>query len=183
MMDHRGGEKLLETPSISSDWLDAEDTKCREDRLSRLDWLVRHTPDEEFFTFPGGFLAKSHFEEMRYCYVYGQFLATTILGVAYLEITIAALFFEAGRNDLARASITELFKEAHKRGLITEREYEHLNGIRKTRNAYAHFRKPGHKESVEHRAIEDERAFYGIMEEDATIVVKAVLRMVGQNAI
>ena len=99
---------------------------------------------------------------MRYCYVYGQFLATTILGVAYLEITIAALFFEAGRNDLARASITELFKEAHKRGLITDREYEHLNGIRKTRNAYAHFRKPGHKESVEHRAIEDERAFYGI---------------------
>ena len=36
---------------------------------------------------------------------------------------------------------------------------------------------------MERRAIEDERAFYGIVEEDATIVVKAVLRMVGKNAI
>ena len=174
---------MLETRSSSSDWLDAEDTQCREDRLSRLDWLVSHTPDGECPAFPGGFLAKSNFEEMRYCYVYGQFLATTILGVAYLEITLAALFFEAGRSDLARASITELFKEARKHSLITDREYEHLNGIRKRRNAYAHFRQPGHKESVEHRAIEDERAFYGIVEEDATIVMKAVLRMVDKIAI
>ena len=85
----QGGEKLLETPSICSDWLDAEDTQCHEDRLSRLDWLVRHTLDGKFRIFPGGFLAKSHFDEMRYCYIYGQFLATTIFGVAYLEITLA----------------------------------------------------------------------------------------------
>ena len=179
----QGGEKLLETPSICSDWLDAEDAQCHEDRLSRLDWLVKHTPDGKFRVFPGGFLAKSHFDEMRYCYIYGQFLATTILGVAFLEITLAALFFQAGHNDLERASITDLFKEAHKHHLITDREYEHLNGIRKTRNAYAHFRKHGHKESVERRAIEDERAFYGIVEEDATIVMKAVLRMVEKIAI
>ena len=36
---------------------------------------------------------------------------------------------------------------------------------------------------MEHRAIEDERAFYGIVEEDATIVMKAVLRMVEKIAI
>ena len=174
---------MHEPTSTSSDWLDSEDTRCREYRLSRLDWLVSNTPDGEFWTFPGGFLAKSHFEEMRYCYVYGQFLATTILGVAYMEITLAALFNEAGRNNLARARITELFEEAHKHGLITDREHKHLNCIRRTRNAYAHFRKPGHKESVERRAIEDDRAFYSIAEEDATIVMEAALRMVGKNAI
>ena len=167
----------------SSIWLDYEDAQCREDRLSRLDWLVSHTPRGEFWTFPGGVVAKSQFEEMRYCFVYGQFLASTILAVSYIEVTLAALFFEAGRDDLVEASVSKLIEEAHKKGLITDLERKRLHAIRETRNAYVHLRKPGHRESVERRAIRSDSTFNETMEEDARIVLQAALRMVAKNSI
>ena len=123
-------------------------------------------------------MAKRQFEEMRYCFVYGQFLVSTILAVSYIEVTLAALFFEAGRNDLVEASLSKLIKEAHKKGLVTDLERKRLHAIRDTRNAYVHVRKHGQKESVERRAIRDDSTFNETVEEDARIVLQAALRMV-----
>ena len=75
------------------EWLTREDSACREDRLARLDWLVRKMPDVDYLTFPGGLISKHLFEEARYCFVYGQFLAVIVLGLSYIEHTLAALFY------------------------------------------------------------------------------------------
>ena len=174
---------MSEKASTTSNWLDNEDVRCREDRLLRLNWLIDNSPEAAYWTFPGGLLAKSLFEEMRYCFVYGQFLATTILGLAYIERTLAALFYATGRNDLKRAGISKLLKEAHTHGLIVTSEYQHLDNLRRTRNIYAHFRRPGHKESVEFRAVTEHKSFYSVIEEDATVVVTAALRMVEKDAV
>ena len=98
--------------SISEDWLDREDALCQEDRLARLDWLAARIPNAEYLVFPGAPMSKYLFEEARYCFVYGQFLATVVLGLSYIEHNLAALFYGSGRNDLERASISALLKEA-----------------------------------------------------------------------
>ena len=110
--------------SIGAKWLSNEDARCFEDRLSRIEWLVDNSPAGENWTFPGGLLAKSLFEEARYCFVYAQtFLATILLGLAYIERTLAALSYEAGRNDLERAPLSVLLEEAHAEGLIGSSEF------------------------------------------------------------
>ena len=129
---------MAEERASTAEWLSDEDLACFEGLLSRLDWLAERAPPGEFWTFPGGLLAKSVFEESRYCFVYGQFIATTLLGLAYVERTLAALFYGAGRNDLERASFARLLKEARKARLISEAEFEDLERIRESRNSYAH---------------------------------------------
>ena len=166
-----------------STWLSDEDTACFEDRLSRLQWLAENSPKGEVWTFPGGLVAKSLFEETRYSFVYGQFLAANLTGLAYIERTLSALFYQAGRNDLERAGLAKLLKEGHASNLVTVSELEDLERIRKKRNLYAHFRKPGHKDGIERRSLNADEAPYDIIERDAIDVVKSVLRMVDKGSL
>ena len=169
--------------STAMAWLIEEDRRCLADRVARLEWLAENSPATEIWMFPGGIMAKSSFEEMRYCFAYGQFLATTLLGMAYIEHTLAALFFASGRNDLERASLSRLLSQARNQGLISNSEFETLERLRTTRNSYAHFRRPLHQETPEFRAIQDEEMPYRLFEQDAGVVVLATLRMVSMNTI
>ena len=167
----------------SRQWLSDEDSKCFHDRLSRLDWLVANTALPEYWTFPGGLLAKYLFEEARYCFVYAQYLGTVFSGLAYIERTLAALFYAAGRDDLEQEGLSRLLKEAHDAGVIGGAEYRELERIRKIRNSYAHFRGPSCKEDVSTRALSEDEMPYDLIEKDATAVISAALRMVDRNAI
>ena len=166
-----------------SKWLSEEDSLCFDDRHSRLSWLAEKSPPADYWLFPGGFMAKSLFEEARYCFVYGQFLATTLLGLAYIERTLSALFYAEGRNDLKRASFSKLLNEAHTHGLIGCTEFGDLERIRRKRNSYAHFRKPGDKEGIEFRSLATDEAPYPVIQRDATEVIVSVLNLVAKASI
>ena len=168
-----------------ANWLRSEDAKCYEGRLSRLKFLAEQTPTGGYWAFDG-LTGKYLFEEARYCFVYGQFLATILLGIAYLETTLAASFYASGRNDLQRASFSRLLDEALSEGLISVDEHQEMNRVRNERNAYGHYRRPLHEESIESRAFKGE-AFerdelpYDIIEGDATAVMRLLLRIVGKG--
>ena len=164
-------------------WLCHEDTVNLEDRTARLDWLAEMMPKAEYLTFPGGLMVKYLFEECRYCFVYGQFLAVIVLGLAFLDKTLASWFFAAGRNDLERASIARLLPEARNAGWLTEGEHERLERIRLTRNPVAHFRRPLAEDSIEIRALDREDHPYSVVEQDARDVIEAVMRMLSRNAV
>ncbi len=163
------------------EWLTREDIVCHPDRLARLKWLSDIAPKAEYWTFPGGLLAKYLIEEARYCFVYGQFLATTVLGIAYIERTVAALFFATGRNDLERAGLTQLLKEALNYGWVDQREYANLQHARQIRNPITHFRKPGDAETIEYRSVIGDELPYSVIEEDARHVIETALRFLEKN--
>jgi regulator of extracellular matrix RemA (YlzA/DUF370 family) len=167
----------------SQEWLLHEDKVCFDDRVARLDWTVDHLSQAEFLTFPGGLISKYQFEEARYCFVYGQFLATIVLGMAFLERTLAAWFFAAGHNDMERASISRLLREARNRGWLTEDEYSRFERIRLIRNPATHFRSPLSDETIEYRALEAADHPYALIEEDARFVLQAVMDILGRNAV
>ena len=172
-------------------WVSREDETCQADRVERLQWLATELPHTEYLTFPGGLMAKFLFEEARYCFVYGQYLAVIMrqylavimLGMAFIERTLAAEFYAVGRNDLERSSISELLREARSAGWLSEVEYKAFDRARRIRNPVTHFRHPGHRENIEHRMVEGNEYPYTVIEQDARTIAAAVMHMVGRNAV
>jgi len=171
------------TPLSESEvWLKKEDSTCFPDRLERLNWLASKLPIAEYWIFPGGLISKYSFEEARYSFVYGQYLATVVLGLSYIERTLAALFYGAGRDELERASLAVLLQEARNLGWLDEKEFDNLQRAREIRNPITHFRRPGHVETVEYRAAAQEELPYNILEEDARHVMEAALAVLTKRS-
>lgn len=168
-------------PNDAEKWLDREDGACREGRIQRLTWLASLMPPGENLLFPGGWVAKHLFEEARYCFAYGQFMAATVLGMAYTERTLAALLFAAGRSDLELANISVLLREAVALRWLDEAEFRYLDRARRLRNPLAHFRGFGQEDTVEYRSVTQGQTPYSILEEDARHVMQAVFRLLGKN--
>lgn len=164
-------------------WLEQEDGTCREDRLARLNWLAGLMTGGEYLTFPGGWMAKHLFEETRYCFVYGQFLAAIVLGMAYVEHTLAALLYGAGRSDLERANISVLLREAVKLAWLSPAEFTNLDHARALRNPVAHFRQPLGGDTVEYRSVTLNEPPYSILEEDARHVMQVVFRLLARQTV
>jgi hypothetical protein len=141
-------------------------------------------PKVNYLRFPGGLLFKYHFEEMRYCFVYGQFLAVVILGLAYIEHTLAANFYAAGHDEMERANITTLLRRALDSRWINEDEFDHLDRAREIRNALTHFRRPLHEEGVEYRSFIVQKEFpYTVIDADARHVIQVAFRILSANTI
>lgn len=164
-------------------WITREDEICHADRVERLQWLASEMPRAKYLTFPGGLMAKLLFEETRYCFACGQYLAVIVLGLAFIEKTIAAEFYAAGWDDLERSSLSNLLREAQNARWLSEEEYEAFDHARRIRNPVIHFRHPGHNENIGHRMVDENEYPYTIIEQDARIIVAAVMHMVGRNAV
>lgn len=169
--------------SEAEHWLSREDDICRADRVERLRWLATELPQGEYLRFPGGLMAKFLFEETRYCFAYGQFLAVIVLGMAFVERALAAEFYASGREDLERSSISELLREARNAGWLSEAEHNAFDRARKIRNPVTHFRHPGHRENIEYRMVEENEYPYTVVEQDARTIAAAVMHMVARHAV
>ncbi len=165
------------------EWLSHEDATCREGRVARLEWLATVLPRGEYLTFPGGLMSKFLFEEMRYCFAYGQYLATIVLGLAYIERTLAGKLYGAGRDDLERAGIAKLLEQASAFGILTDEEAAEVDRIRRTRNPVTHFRRPDDEESIEHRSVVENDHPYEVLENEARAVVQAAMKALSKDAV
>lgn len=155
----------------AEEWLQRENTVLFNDRVERLNWLQKRYPEIDFQGFPGGLHSKYLFEETRYCFVYAQYFAVIVLGLAFIERSLAAIFYSWGRNDLERATITTLLKTGLEEDMLTREEFDKLIAIKDKRNVVAHFRPPGHVDSVEIKALERNEQPYNIIEDDAKEVL------------
>ena len=167
--------------SIAEDWLSHEDVVAREGRITRLEWMENQLPQCEYIGFLGGDIAHYLFEEARYCFAYGQFLATIVLGLAFIEQSLAGHFYMAGRNDLKRAPVSILFTEALNEGWITQTEFDYLEHARKIRNPITHFRELDKDDRIEIRSFEQHEKAYSILEADAFHVMETIFHLMGKN--
>jgi hypothetical protein len=165
----------------SEQWLRAEDKDCFDERVARLEWLAHKAPRRRHWLFFGGWLNQQLFEEARYCFVYGQFLSSAILGFAFVERTLAAMFYASGRDDLERSTSKRLFQEARDEGWMNE-ELDLFEEARKLRNPLTHFRTPMHKELPEYRAFHRESEPHEVVETDARHILEVAFRLVERNA-
>jgi hypothetical protein len=166
----------------SEQWLRNEDQGCFNERVARLEWLASKAPRRQHWLFFDGWLNQQLFEEARYCFVYGQFLSSAILGFAFVERTLAAMFYASGRDDLERSTSKKLFQEAWDEGWITKEEFDLFEMARKLRNPLTHFRTPMHEELPESRAFREGSEPHAVVEGDAKRILEVVFRLVERNA-
>jgi hypothetical protein len=133
--------------------------------------------------FFGGWLNQQLFKEARYCFVYGQFLSSAILGFALVERTLAAMFYASGRDDLERANSKKLFQEAQYEGWISKEELGLFEKARKLRKPLTHFRTPMHEEQPDTRAFREGSEPHGVVEGDARQILEVVFRLIERNAV
>jgi hypothetical protein len=168
----------------ASRWIAREDEVTRSDRITRLEWLEANYPNcDAGFLFEGGWLALRLFEEARYCFAYGQFLATAILGVAFIEQTLSARFYAEGRDDLERAAGRELLREALTRGWVSQEEFDVLDRVRRLRNQIVHFRRPLAPDTIEHRTLDDGSHPDQVVQDDAQTILITVFGVLQKAAI
>ena len=169
----------MEAEDLSpEEWLERERRVGEEARLSRLRWLAAQYPSVRYQLFPGGIMPRYLFEEARYCFVYGQFLATVMLGLAFVEQSLAAQFFVTGGDKMERASLSKLLDVALGEGWISQDEHGERQRARRNRNTVAHFRRPVHRDTLERRSISQRELPYTLMEEDARNVLKVVFQLI-----
>ena len=163
-------------------WIENEDRHNRPDRIARLQWLAANYPAAR-----RGFLLQGQsfhlLEEAKYCFAYGQFLATAVLGIAFVEHTLAARFYANGRDDLERATVQTLLHEARQSGWVTEAEYLELDSVRQLRNPLLHFRRPFHPTTIDQRALQENSEPQKIIEENARRILTASFRILTKAAI
>ncbi len=169
--------------AASKKWLRDEDQACFDGRAGRLRWIASIAPSKQAWLFHGGWLAKQQFEEARYCFVYGQYIATVVVGLAFVERTLAAKFYAAGRNDLQRATAQQLFDEAHKVGWLTQSELAAFEAARDLRNPLTHYRRPMHDDLPEMRAFGQRLHTSELLESDARAVLEAAFRLIALHAV
>jgi hypothetical protein len=167
----------------AEEWLDNEDIGCRQERLNRLKWLLDEYPNIDISIFHGAPKSYLLFEEARYCFVYGQHVASVLLCLSYIENTLASIFYAFGRDDLQRATVADLLEEARDGGLITECEFALFDRVRRARNPIAHFRKPANKETIEYWAVEGDMHPYEVLEQHTRTALRACFRLMAKFSI
>lgn len=167
----------------AEEWLKREDEVARQGRIERLQWLLEHTPDNRNWLFHDAPLSYELFEETRYCFVYGQYLATIILGISYIEHTLAAIFFASGRDDLERANFSVLITEAYVEGWIDINEKDSLDWARSVRNDVTHFRKPGQTNPLTTQVLMLGETSEIIFENNARQIMLIVFNILNRTAV
>lgn len=166
------------------EWIEREDEAAREDRIARLEWLATNYPSNDAgFMLHGGWLSHQLLEEAKYCFAYGQFLATATLGVAFIERVLAARFYGAGRDDLERAGGLDLLREALKIGWISQEEFEHFDRVRRLRNPIVHFRRPLAADTLEYRVVQDDVHPDELVQGDAEEILQGVFRVLQRSVV
>ena len=156
----------------SKDWLLHEDEITLQDRTERLQWLLENTPQNEVWLFHAGNLNYELFEQMRYSYVYCQDLSVILLGLSFIEHTLASLLYESGRDDLARKNLSLLVQEARNNFLIDSEEETSIEEARKIRNDITHFRTPTENSSIDWQTKYNRETFFSVININAKKIVK-----------
>lgn len=167
----------------AEDWIIREDSVTQQDRVTCLQWLLDKAPKNEIWLFHGGMLSQELFEQTRYCFVYGLYLATIILGLSFIEHTLGALFFTSGRIELERASISKLIQEAFTEGWINQQEKCDLDQANKSRNDVTHYRKPSDKNSLVQQTKMEQSDIETLLEHKAAEIMLIVFKILSRFSV
>jgi len=160
--------RAMHTSTLSpAKWLEAEDTQQRAARSARLEWVREKMPKADRMVAGCGPISNYQLKEAQYCYVYGQFLAAIVLGLAFLENSLAGALRCVGQEGLPKKGVGEMAKDALRRGWLTEPDYNTLERVRRLRNSVTHFREPGNFERIEARACREQSDENAVFETDA----------------
>lgn len=154
----------IEVPQKLLEALERYDTSTREARTQRIAWASSQVEMPKMFL--GRMVPLRLLEEARVCYVNGQFIATVLSALAFVEHTLTEELEEKGIPRKA-GTFDEAIKVAKANGLFSKAALEQADRLRKTRNSFAHKGADSGKNSLYERFTSGNVHPDIVLEEDA----------------
>ena len=166
-----------------SEWLEADDSRSRDQRTHRLRELLELLPmPGEGLTSWGGDESTICLEELRLCYVQGSSFAVVLLCLAYVERELAATLYGAGWEGAKKATLTGLLEKAQEDGLLSSAEQRTFRDLADVRNSYAHFRNPSSETSLLRQAVEGNAPATEVISGEAKRAIRALAGLVKRQS-
>jgi hypothetical protein len=167
----------------TGNWLSDTNQLFSKKGANRLDWLVSQTPRSSHWVFPGGAVTINLFEAASYCFVNGQFLGAMVMGLSYIEHTLAGLFAAAGRKELENAGVEVLAKEALTLSLLKLKDFEIIKEAAQKRDAKLSLGRSIGKLSEGQPMIKEDEKDSAVYEEDGRRVMSVVIRLLDKKMV
>ena len=167
----------------SGSWLTDKNKLFSKKGSNRLEWLVNQTPQSSHWVFPGGTVTINLFEAASYCFVNGQFLGAMVMGLSYIEHTLAGLFSAAGRKELENAGLEVLASEAMSLALLKQKEFDIIKEATKKRDAKFASRRFVDLQNVDNTIVEEDKEVSAVYEEDGRKVMTVVVRLLDKKIV
>jgi len=163
------------------EWIEEEDERTRDDRVERAAWVLSFGWSENGYMLFGGHGSLAPFDELRQAFINGEFVATVLLGQAFLEQLLAGYLDLAGGGVVGSPGLAEILKQFRDRGWIDETDFGVLDDVRRLRNPYAHYRDAQHKDNLARRVMTEREDYTVLIERDARSVVRALMHLVNRH--
>lgn len=169
---------MSSAPDEYTSFLEADDERSRPFRARRLELIAREFGEPRHLLLPGGWVSSYAFEEARHAYIRGMYVATVLLSQTAIEHMLAGLLRLTGMD--GRWGFRRILVLARDERLITDPEFDLFDRLRLLRNPYVHARPPLGEGTLGRRSLErgDLPEDVELMEEDATLAITALLRMI-----
>lgn len=147
-------------------------------------WLSRRLRENDLFLLQDRKFSKLLFKEVLESYVGGQFIATIVLGFAFIERAIAARLSYVGEAGVKTMNSEELVKRAFARKWLTDDEFHEIDELRcKLRNPVVHFREHSAESRPEIQAISSAMTTEQMLEKGAKRILESAIHVLVKTAL
>lgn len=165
----------VENPAkVEGDFRDAEE-KIRPERLARLRFIQEEFGPPADMLLTGGIGAMFAINELKWSFVYGNFMATIFLCQTFAEHSLAGPFALGGDDEHVERGMKHLIDESLKRKAISSDLAARLNELREMRNPYTHPRILQKKQSLLDRVVKTKKEPWSMAEADAKTAIQIVV--------
>lgn len=114
------------------------DASSRAERAERAVWIARLGWPQSGWMFPGGHTVAESWDDLRRAFIQGSYLATMLVGQAFLENVLAGLLDWHEEKLGRRPGLEEILDRTCQLGWLTQQEFALLDTLRRMRNPYGH---------------------------------------------
>lgn len=163
------------------EWVEEEDGRTRADRVERAAWVLSLGWSENGYLLFGGHGSLAPLDELRQAFINGEYVATILLGQAFLEHTLAGYLDLVGGGSVGSPGLAKILTEFHDRGWIDDMAFKALDEVRQLRNPYAHYRGFDHPDNLGRRVMTAGEDYTTLIERDARSVVRALMQLLNRH--
>ncbi|MGP9666474.1 hypothetical protein ACT3TY_17895 [Halomonas sp. AOP22-C1-8] len=155
---------------IVMDSLEKADAKTREQRANRLMWVSQY--EERPSAYMGRLETIELFENARVSFINGNFIASVLVGVSYIEQTLVEELETLGKK--AGGSFQQTIRIALAERILSKSTLDDIDVLRQIRNPYAHKKSDDHDLNLSNRYYSEKLHPKTVMGDDAKLAIKTM---------
>lgn len=165
------GDDIRSQPlDITEQYIKNRDEICFVDKTKRLKYLHKINPGGLIMSGPIEFILT--FREVQLCFIDGHFLATIVLGQAFVEKILHQHYNKLGFHTIANRGLNAILQHARKNNTISIFLINHVNAIRLMRNPITHSKDDSYQYGLDKRSFNNKTSPLIQLEKDAKKAVE-----------